>query len=305
MQREWVKAMREAGVPKQYRLRVQERLVVLEFALREGVRPAGRRFGVTSRTVRRWKQRWRAEGIHGLIPRYPVHRKRRISEPLIDLIRHARVDFSYGATRTQLWLWRVHRLRVSQTTIQRVVRELGLPKVKPVRKRRPRQLKLFERDRPGDCVQVDVKFVRAGGQRLFQYTALDDCTRYRILRLYRQLNHRNSIAFFREVQSAFPFPIRQLQTDNGNEFSLAFRLTVQEAGIEHRYIRPRRPQQNGKVERSHRIDAEEFWSRQRLRSFGEAEVALRMWEHHYNAERFSMALRGETPAERLATKLAA
>ena len=47
-------------------------------------------------------------------------------------------DFSYGCTRTQLWLWRVHRLRVSQTTIQNVVRELGLPRMKPVRKRRPR-----------------------------------------------------------------------------------------------------------------------------------------------------------------------
>src|SRR5213596_3079060 len=71
-----------------------------------------------------------------------------------DPIRHARLDFSYGSTRTQLWLWRVHRLRVSQTTIQRVVQELGLPRVKPVRKRRPRQLKLFERERPGDCVHT-------------------------------------------------------------------------------------------------------------------------------------------------------
>ena len=64
--------------------------------------------------------------------------------------------------------------------------------------------------------------------------------RYRALRLYRQLDHRNTIAFFREVQVAFPFPIRPMQTDCGNEFSLAFRLTIQEAGVEHRYIRPRR-----------------------------------------------------------------
>jgi transposase InsO family protein len=199
----------------------------------------------------------------------------------------------------------VHRLRVSQTTIQRVVRELGLPGVKPARKRRPRQLKLFERDRPGDSVQVDVKFVRVGGQRLFQYTALDDCTRYRVLRLYRRLNHWNSIDFFRQLQAAFPFRIRQLQTDNGNEFPLAFKLTVEEAGIAYRYIRPRRPQQNGKVERSHRIDNEEFWSRQHLTSYGEAEMALRAWEQHYNVERFSMALRGQTPAEKLAALLAA
>jgi transposase InsO family protein len=150
-----------------------------------------------------------------------------------------------------------------------------------------------------------VKFVKVGGQRLFQYTALDDCTRYRVLRLYRRLNHWNSIAFFRELRAAFPSPIRRLQTDNGNEFPLAFKLTVEEAGIEHHYIRPRRPQQNGKVERSHRIDAEEFWSRQRMASYGEAEAALRAWERHYNVERFSKALRGQTPAEKLAALMAA
>ena len=181
--------------------------------------------------------------------------------------------------------------------------KLGLPRVKTVRKRRPRQLKLFERERPGDCVQVDVKFVRVGGQRLFQYTALDDCTRYRVLRLYRRLNHRNSIDFFRQVQAAFPFPIRQVQTDNGNEFSLAFKLTVEEAGIEYRYIRPRRPQQNGKVERSHRIDHEEFWGRHRFSNLDTATAALRQWESQYNYERFSLALNGRTPAEKLAAVL--
>jgi transposase InsO family protein len=85
----------------------------------------------------------------------------------------------------------------------------------------------------------------------------------------------------------------------------AFKLTAEEAGIAYRYIRPRRPQQNGKVERSYRIDNEEFWSRQRLTSYGEAEMALRAWEQHYNVERFSMALRGQTPAKKLAAPLAA
>jgi len=62
-----------------------------------------------------------------------------------------------------------------------------------------------------------------------------------------------------------PFPIRQLQCDNGTEFPLDFALTVQAAGIRHRYITPRRPEQNGKVEHSHRIDDEEFGSGIRLR----------------------------------------
>jgi transposase InsO family protein len=101
----------------------------------------------------------------------------------------------------------------------------------------------------------------------------------------------------------FPFSIRKLQTDNGSEFSLAFSLSVQETGIRHRYIKPRRPQQNGKVERSHRVDNEEFWNRRQFVSHEEAAIALSDWQDAYNHQRFSMALGGQTPVERLAAKL--
>src|SRR5216683_3113283 len=131
---------------------------------------------------------------------------------------------------------------------------------------------------------VDVKYVQIAGRWAFQYTALDDCTRFRVLRLYRRLHHRSSLAFLTELRTAFPFPIQRLQCDHGQEFSFAFGLGVEAAGIRHRYIRPRRPQQNGKVERSHRIDQEEFWGRQRFPDFEAAAVALQ----------------GRTPAEKLA-----
>jgi transposase InsO family protein len=85
------------------------------------------------------------------------------------------------------------------------------------------------------------------------------------------------------------------------EVPFAFALAVQALGIRHRYIRPRRPQQNGKVERSHRIDHEEFWGRHRFADFDAAAVGLRAWEARYNHERFSLALQGRTPAEKLAT----
>jgi transposase InsO family protein len=84
---------------------------------------------------------------------------------------------------------------------------------------------------------------------------------------------------------------------------LTFSLSVAEAGIDHRYIRPRRPQQNGKVERSHRVDEEEFWGRHDFGSHEEAARALPTWEHAYNHTRFSMALAGKPPVEKLASKL--
>jgi len=298
MRPEWVTALK--AIPKPYRLRVRERLVILEYATAWGIKPAAARFGLNCKTVRRWRDRWKAAGVEGLIPRYPKRRARPVSGGLCELIRHARQELHYGCTRTQLWLWRRHQVRVAQSTILHVVRELGLPPLQRVRKRRPRQLKLFERERPGECVQVDVKFVRVGRRHVFQYTALDDGTRYRVLRLYPRLNHWNSLDFFQEVRRVLPFPIERLQTDNGPEFPLAFRLSVEETGIEYRYIRPRRPQQNGKVERSHRIDAEEFWSHNTFSNLTAASLALRTWEEHYNYDRFSIALKGRTPTERLA-----
>ena len=59
------------------------------------------------------------------------------------------------------------------------------------------------------------------------------------------------------------------------------------------------------LERSHRIDNDEFRSKHRFQALGEAQSALARWEAKYNHERFSMALAGLTPAERLAIRLAA
>ena len=295
----------DGKVRVQYRLRVRQRLMVLHFARLNGSTAAGRRFGVSVRTIRRWRARWRQDAVQGLVPRYPRRRGRRITPRIVELIGQARRDLAYGAPRTQLWLRRVHEVRVAVGTIQRSFRDLGLPRLRRTPKRVPRQMKLFEKDEPGESVQVDVKFVKIAGRWAFQYTALDDCTRFRVLRLYRRLHQSSSLTFLTELCRAFPFRIRKLQCDNGHEFPFAFALAVQALGIRHRYIKPRRPQQNGKVERSHRIDQEEFWGRERFADFEAAAVGLRAWETRYNHERFSLALQGRTPAEKLATLLPA
>ena len=65
-------------------------------------------------------------------------------------------------------------------------------------------------------------------------------------------------------------------------------LAVDRRGIRHRYIRPRCPEQNGKVERNHRIDQGEFWNHQSFERFEAAAAALHEWERIYNEQRFSM-----------------
>jgi transposase InsO family protein len=299
--------MKASAIPSRYRLRVKQRLAIVQYAVAHGIKPASRRFGLERKTIRRWRDRWRAEGIAGLVPRYPKERATRLPTEVIELIAHARRELEYGAPRTRIWLRRVHKRNVSLAAIQRTFRKLGLSRLPRGRKRlrKPRQLKLFEKAEPGESVQVDVKVVKVAGRKAFQYTALDDGTRYRVLRLYPRQNQWSSLQFLGEVKRALPFPIRQLQSDNGSEFALDFSLAVQGAGIRHRYIKPRRPDQNGKVERSHRIDNEEFWGRRTFDTFAAAITALESWERTYNVERFSLALHGRTPAEKLAQLLPA
>lgn len=237
-----------------------------------------------------------------MIPRYPTQRPSRLPAETLRLIEHARRELEYGAGRTQVWRWRGHRLHLHRATITQVFQRLGLPHLPRRRTRasRPRQLRRFEKPDPGDSVQIDVRPVKIGGHRAYQYTALDDCTRLRALRLFRQLGVRSTLEFLADVRQRVPFSIRKIQTDHGAECPLEFVLALQEAGIRPRYIRPRRPQPNGKVERRHRIDQEACWSRRQFETFPEADVAIQGWERTYNVDRFSVALHGETPAEKLA-----
>ena len=289
------------SIPARYRLKVKQRLAILEYASSHSLLAASRRFAMNRKTIREWRTRYRAKGVRGLIPVYPDRRRSRLPAEVIELLAHARRELQYGAARTRVWLQRVHQTSYPVKTIQRAFVRLGMPRLASRKKRvvKPRQLHLFEKPHPGDSVQVDVKVVKINGRKAYQYTALDDCTRFRVLRLYPRLNSRTSLDFLAELQRALPFPIQRLQCDNGTEFPLAFALSVRAAGMTHRYIKPRCPEQNGKVERSHRIDGEEFWSRETFTAFEDAARAVRRWEHRYNWQRFSTVLKGETPGEKL------
>ncbi len=92
----------DVKVRPQYRTRVRYRLVVLEHAWEHGPAAAGRHYGLSARTIRRWRKRWRRGGVEGLAPSYPRHRARRVSPAAVELIRHARQKFGYGAARTRL-----------------------------------------------------------------------------------------------------------------------------------------------------------------------------------------------------------
>jgi transposase len=132
------------AIPGRYRLRVKQRRPVVAYAQEHGLKPASRGFGLDRRTVRSWITRWKVGGQAGLVPKHPNHRKRRLPEATIGLLRQACFEQRWGAPRTRVWLARVHHIHVNPRTIQRVFRDLGMPVLTKTPRRRPRQMKLFE-----------------------------------------------------------------------------------------------------------------------------------------------------------------
>jgi transposase InsO family protein len=88
---------------------------------------------------------------------------------------------------------------------------------------------------------------------------IDDATRIRALKIYPRHNQKNAIKFIDYVIEKFPFRIHTIRTDRGHEFQAQFHWHVEDKGMRHVYIKARSPQLNGKVERSHRTDKEEFY----------------------------------------------
>jgi transposase InsO family protein len=239
------------------------------------------------------------------------------SQPVGDLERGRRQDrlpaleLSFGPQKIQMYLTRYHDITISVSGIWRILKRLDMNRLPSSQryKRHRARWKRYEKPQPGHRIQIDVKFIAPlrGSRKgcYYQFTAIDDCTRLRVLRLYDRLNQKTAIQFVDYALERLPFRVEVIQTDNGSEFQAAFHWHVLDKGIGHVYIKPMRPRLNGKVERSHRIDAEEFY---RLLSgvvFDDAAIfneKLQEWEHFYNYARPHGALGGQTPYERLRQK---
>jgi transposase InsO family protein len=123
-----------------------------------------------------------------------------------------------------------------------------------------------------------------------------------VLRVYPQLNQQTAIQFVDYVLERLPFRVEVIQTDNGAEFQSLFHYHLLDRGIGHDSIKPRTPRLNGKVGRSHRIDAEEFYQLLVGVVIDDTEVfndKLREWENFSNYHRPHGGLGGQTPYERL------
>jgi len=205
-------------------------------------------------------------------------------------------------------LARYHGIKISDAGVYRILKRNGLNRLPRGTRMRKLHTTRYQKQVPGHHIQVDVKFLTFKGKRgekvrRFQYTAIDDATRVRALKVYEKHTQANAIDCIDHIIEKFPFRIREVRTDNGHEFQAKFHWYVVDLGIRHAYIKRGTPQPNGKVERSHRSDQQEFYQLLSYKGDVDLETKLDEWERFYNFVRPHGAHNGQTPYEALRDEL--
>jgi transposase InsO family protein len=299
-------------VTEQQLLRMaKRRLAILRHAeeITGNVALTCRYYGISRQCFYSWRRRYDADGLDGLRDRShrPHISPNATRTEVVGKIIYLRQHYHFGPAKIAMYLKRYHDTQLSPSGVWRILKRMDLNRLPASQryKRHDRRWKRYEKPLPGHRVQIDVKFIAplAGSRRKhYQFTAIDDCTRLRVLRIYPKLNQQTAIQFLDYVLERLPFRVEVIQTDNGVEFGSSFHWHVLDKGIGHVYIKPRTPRLNGKVERSHRIDAEEFYRMLEGVVSDDAQVfndKLKEWEDFYNYHRPHGSLDGQTPYERL------
>lgn len=276
---------------------------VVKYSYRNGVTKAAIKFKMHRKTIYRWREKYdgTAQSLKNK-SRRPHSHPNEHTEKEIKLIK----DYKYKNKDTGLVvLWvklRQAGYTRTITSLYRVMQRIGIYNKAPSKKKEYEPKPYEQMKYPGERVQVDVKYVpgksltkevKEMDGRYYQYTAIDEYTRKRVLWASKEQSTSASAEFVEILIKKFPFKIECIQTDNGFEFTnrlslyetnkkTMFEKKLEELGIKHKLIKPKTPRHNGKVERSHRKDQERFYYNKVFCSFEDFKNRLKYWEKVYN-----------------------
>ena len=278
------------------------RQAVIKYAEKKGVTAAARRYNVGRATIYRWKERYDGT-LQSLQDRShrPHSNPNQHTEEEIKLIKDMRKRNKHTGLVVFWVKLRQKGYKRSIPSLWRMLRKLDLQPVKPPN---PKYIpKPYEKMQyPGQRVQIDVKYVpdacivgdaKAEGRKFYQYTAIDEYSRFRYLEAFEEHSSHSSKIFLEHMLKAFKFNVECVQTDNGPEFTkrlcsgenptlTSFEKKLKQLGIVHKLIKPYTPRHNGKVERSHRKDNEYFYATHKFYSFDDFKKQLAVHSRKYN-----------------------
>ena len=276
---------------------------VVKYSFKHGVTKAAIKFKMHRKTIYRWREKYdgTAQSLKNKSRRPHSHPNQHTKEEIKLIKNYKNRNKDTGLVVLWIKLRKVGYTR-SITSLYRVMQRIGIYRKAPSKKKEYEPKPYEEMRYPGERVQVDVKYVPAKSLtkevrekegRYYQYTAIDEYTRKRVLWASKEQSTSASTEFIKVIMKKFPFKIECIQTDNGFEFTnrlnwqgtkkkTMFESKLEELGIKHKLIKPKTPRHNGKVERSHRKDQERFYYNKVFCSFEDFKNRLKYWEKEYN-----------------------
>jgi transposase InsO family protein len=277
------------------------------------VAAACRRHRTSRKTYYKWKQRYDGS-LESLLdqPRTPHSHPRQLSAQEHALVaRVARKHKTAGLYRLHWLLKTYHDFTRSVGGLYKALKRLGF--YGPAKRRRRRKYKRYERPFPGANIQIDAKYLPLlRCKQEYQFTAIDEYSRLRYAAIYEDLTPQNALHFLRDALDFFTrhhIRVQQVQTDQGTEFTYAmfphvhqehpFERELRSEHIHHKLTPVGQPHLQGKVERSHRIDDDEFYAQRFFRTSAARKRAFQGHLTYYNHQRPHGSLDWRPPIEHL------
>jgi len=295
---------------------------------------AGRMFMVSPRTARKWAERYRTEGVAGMVDRSsrPHHSPRRTPPAVVRQIVALRWRHRLGPLQI------AGRLGLPASTVHAVLVRCRINHLARIDRVTGEPLRRYEHQVPGALIHVDVtKFGNipdGGGWRFlgrqqgkrhsqrtahtrtsytdtrhpqigtaYLHTVIDDHSRVAYLEVHADEKAATAIGVLRRAVAWFAargVVVQRVLSDNGPAYrSGAWRDACVELGVTPKRTRPYRPQTNGKIERFHRTLADEWAYKRLYTSETERRAALPGWLHFYNHHRLHSAIGNQPPISRL------
>jgi transposase InsO family protein len=274
-----------------------------------------RKFNTTPKTVTKWVERFRAEGVDGL--------RDRSSRPLslpsqtapatcaaIEALRRQRQTGKQIATA----------VGVSSATVSRVLRRLGLNRLASLEPAEP--VRRYEREHPGELIHIDIKKLgkfnqvghRITGDRRgqsngrgvgweFVHVCVDDHSRVAFSQILPDEKADSAVSFLKAAVAYYAslgITVTRVMTDNGSCYkAFAFRDACQALGLKHIRTRPYTPKTNGKAERFIQTALREWAYAQAYLTSDHRADELPRWLHRYNWHRPHGGIKSQTPISRI------
>lgn len=277
-------------------------------------------FGVCTKTVRKWVERYRAEGTAGLVDRRsrPHRLHRPTPEPVVAQVEPLRRQRYTGKQIAA-------ELGISAATVSRILKRLGLNRLSALEPAEP--VRRYEREHPGELIHIDIKKLgridgighRITGDRTGQsnrrgrgeglgweyvHVCIDDASRVAFSQVLTDEKKESAVAFLKAAVAYYRslgIKVERVMTDNGSCYkSFAFRDNCKQLGLKHIRTKPYTPKTNGKAERFIQTALRE-WAYAKAYTHSEGRTAeLPIWLHRYNWHRPHASLKARTPISRLA-----